>query len=77
MFLLLLLALTALSVEVFNSHNYLHLAQAQAESTSESPEKKRRDELRWFPADNISDCDAEPGIEQVQFLQSVTLMSLR
>ena len=30
-----------------------------------SPEVKKREELRWFPADNVSDCDAEPGLEQV------------
>ena len=32
-----------------------------------SPEVKKREELRWFPADNVSDCDAEPGLEQVDF----------
>jgi len=31
-----------------------------------SSDEKRREELRWFPADNISDCDAEPGLEQVR-----------
>ena len=32
-----------------------------------SSDGKKREELRWFPADNISDCDAEPGLEQVKF----------
>ena len=31
-----------------------------------SSDEKKREELRWFPADNISDCDAEPGLEQVR-----------
>merc|ERR1712037_828936 len=31
-----------------------------------SSDGKKREELRWFPANNISDCDAEPGLEQVR-----------
>jgi len=31
-----------------------------------SSDGKKREELRWFPADNVSDCDAEPGLEQVR-----------
>ena len=31
-----------------------------------SSDGKKREELRWFPADNVSDCDAEPGLEQVK-----------
>ena len=33
-----------------------------------SSDDKKREELRWFPADNISDCDAEPGLEQVKLI---------
>ena len=36
-----------------------------------SSDEKKREELRWFPADNISDCDAEPGLEQVRDSQLV------
>ena len=28
-------------------------------------EEKRREELRWFPADSESDCQNQPGAEQV------------
>ena len=46
----------------------LRLFQAQSGSGGlvVSSDEKRREELRWFPADNISDCDAEPGLEQVK-----------
>ena len=36
-----------------------------------SSDEKKREELRWFPADNISDCDAEPGLEQVRDSQLI------
>ena len=51
-----------------------------------SSDEKKREELRWFPADNISDCDAEPGLEQVKLTDqrqdlvsynlSITILSL-
>jgi len=48
----------------------LHFVAVQAQSGSGglvvSSDDKKREELRWFPADNISDCDAEPGLEQVR-----------
>jgi hypothetical protein len=42
----------------------LRLSRAQARQTQTGVEK-RREELRWFPADNSADCDADPGLEQV------------
>ena len=33
---------------------------------SEDQVKKKREELRWFPADQEDDCDQEPGLEQVR-----------
>jgi len=48
----------------------LDFVAVQAQSGSEglvvSSDDKKQKELRWFPADNISDCDAEPGLEQVR-----------
>ena len=46
----------------------LRLFQAQSGSGGlvVSSDGKKREELRWFPANNISDCDAEPGLEQVK-----------
>ena len=54
--------------------NKLCLLQAQSGSGGlvVSSDEKKREELRWFPADNISDCDAEPGLEQVKLLSSST-----
>ena len=41
--------------------------------TGEAGEDKRRDQLRWFPADSETDCQVEPGPEQVE--TDLSLMS--
>ena len=33
---------------------------------SENQVEKKREELKWFPADQEDDCDQEPGLEQVR-----------
>ena len=37
-----------------------------ANEVSEDKVEKKRDELRWFPADSEDDCKKEPGLEQVR-----------
>ena len=41
--------------------------------TGEAGEDKRRDQLRWFPADSETDCQVQPGPEQVE--TDLSLMS--
>merc|ERR1739838_118025 len=37
-----------------------------AKADSEDELQKKREQLRWFPADNEEDCEQEPGVEQVR-----------
>ena len=37
----------------------------KAKDETEKDLEKKREDLRWFPADKEQDCEKEPGLEQV------------
>ena len=41
--------------------NYVH-----CQSVSDEEIEKKREQLKWFPADMEEDCIQEPGVEQVR-----------